>query len=203
MFAGSPATAGLFSFTIADMSEPDLYTRIRMGDKTACDECIEIHTPMVYKLALRLLKDPSEAEDVTQETFLKAFRAIDTFEWRSELSTWLYRIAYNTALARLQGKKIEQVSVEEFALRTDSQAIPKQLFDWCCLPERDFDAAQTLARLEDAIEDLPETYKPVFVLRILEDLSTREVAETLGISEDNVKTRLRRARLWLQERLTN
>ncbi len=182
------------------MSEPDLYTRIRMGDKSACNECIEIHTPMVYQLALRLLGDPVEAEDVTQETFLSAFRAIDSFEWRSELSTWLYRIAYNTALSRLRGRKIEQVSVEELALRTDTQ-VPRQLYDWCCLPERDFESEQARARLEEAIESLPATYKPVFILRILEGLSTRQAAETLDISEDNVKTRLRRARNWLQERL--
>ncbi len=184
------------------MSEPDLYTRIRMGDKTACNECIEIHTPMVYQLALRLVGDPVEAEDVTQEIFLNAFRAIDDFEWRSELSTWLYRIAYNAAMSRLRGKQVEQVSVEELALRTDSQAVPRQLFDWCCLPERDFETEEARARLEHAIEELPETYKSVFILRILEGLSTRQVAETLGISADNAKTRLRRARRWLQERLT-
>lgn len=185
------------------MAAPDLYTRIRMGDKSACDECIEQHTPMVFQLALRLLGDPAEAEDVTQETFLNAFRAIDAFEWRSELSTWLYRIAYNTAMGRLRRSDPVNVSVEDLALRTDSQHVPPQLLDWCCLPERDFDSAQARAHLEEAISSLPESYKSVFVLRVLEDLTTREVAETLGISEDNVKTRLSRARRWLQEHLKN
>lgn len=183
------------------MEDHDLYKRIRAGDKTACDECIRRYTPMVYQLALKLLGDEAEAEDVAQETFLNAFRAIDSFEWRSELSTWLYRIAYNAAMGRLRKREAQHVSVEELALRTDGQAVPRQLLDWCCLPERDFETAEARRKLEAAIAALPETLKPVFVLRVLEDLSTREVAETLGISESNVKVRLRRARLFLQERL--
>ena len=183
------------------MSVPDLYTRIQSGDKSACEECVQKYTPMVYQLALRILGDEAEAEDVTQETFLNAFKAIDTFEWRSEISTWLYRIAYNVAVGRLRKREAQQVSVEELAVRTDGQHVPRQLYDWCCLPERDFETAQAREQLEGAISSLPDTLKSVFVLRVLEDLSTREVAETLAITEDNVKTRLRRARLFLQNEL--
>ena len=183
------------------MHTPDLYTRIQSGDKSACEECVRKYTPMVYQLALRILGDEAEAEDVTQETFLNAFRAIDSFEWRSEISTWLYRIAYNAAVGRLRKREKVQVSVEELAVRTDGQNVPRQLYDWCCLPERDFETARAREQLEDAISALPDTLKPVFVLRVLEELSTRDVAETLDISEDNVKTRLRRARLFLQNEL--
>jgi RNA polymerase sigma-70 factor (ECF subfamily) len=184
------------------MTAPDLYTRIQSGDKAACDECVQTYTPMVYGLALKLLGDEAEAEDVTQETFMNAFRAIDNFEWRSEISTWLYRIAYNAAMARLRKRSSDYVSVEELAVRTDGKNVPQQLYDWCCLPERDFEIAQTRQKLEKAIGSLPESLKSVFVLRILENLSTRDSAQTLGISEDNVKTRLRRARLFLQNELT-
>lgn len=183
------------------MTTPDLYTRIRSGDKSACEECVRKYTPMVYQLALRILGDEAEAEDVTQETFLNAFRAIDTFEWRSEISTWLYRIAYNAAMGRLRKRDITHVSVEELAVRTDGLNVPRQLYDWCCLPERDFESARAREQLEGAISALPDTLKSVFVLRVLEELSTREVAETLAITEDNVKTRLRRARLFLQNEL--
>ncbi len=183
------------------MTASDLYARIQAGDKSACDECIRIYTPMVYQLALRILGDEAEAEDVTQETFLNAFKAIDQFEWRSEISTWLYRIAYNAAVGRLRKRRDTSLSVEELAVRTDGQNLPRQLYDWCCLPERDFETARAREQLERAISSLPDNLKSVFVLRILEDLSTRQVAETLDISEDNVKTRLRRARLFLQNEL--
>ena len=190
-----------FIYNPARMHTPDLYTRIQSGDKSACDECVQKYTPMVYQLALRILGDEAEAEDVTQETFLNAFRAIDRFEWRSEISTWLYRIAYNAALGRLRKRDTVQVSVEDLAVRTDGQSVPRQLYDWCCLPERDFETARAREQLELAISALPDSLKEVFVLRVLEELSTRDVAKTLEISEDNVKTRLRRARLFLQKEL--
>ena len=86
-------------------TEQDLAERIRAGDKSACAECIELHAPAVYRLAFNMLGDEAEAEDVTQETFLNAFAAIDRFEWRSGLGTWLHRIAYNQVLMRLRKRQ--------------------------------------------------------------------------------------------------
>ncbi len=181
-------------------ADHELYARIRAGDRAACNECIERHSPGVYRLALRLLGDEAEAEDVTQETFLNAFRSIDSFEWRSGLNTWLYRIAHNAALMRLRRRRPPTLSVEA----TDEdlpEALPRELFDWCCLPEQDFESAEARAHLEEAVRALPEKLRAVFVLRELEELSTEATAEALGLSPENVKTRLHRARLWLRERL--
>jgi RNA polymerase sigma-70 factor, ECF subfamily len=178
-----------------------LLARIQAGDKTACAECIERHSPGVYRLALRLTRNQAEAEDVVQETFLSAFTGIVRFEGRSSLATWLYRIAYNAAMARLRRSEPDLVPVDE-SDGSQGTLVPHQLFDWCCLPEPDFDTAEARAELESAIRALPEKLRAVFVLRELEGLSTGDTAEALDLSPEAVKTRLHRARLWLRERLS-
>lgn len=188
--------------TDATLSDRALVERLKTGDKAACAACIERHSAGMYRLALRLMQNEAEAEDVLQETFLSAFKAIDSFEGRSELSTWLYRITYNTALMRLRRHQPATVSVEEAESPDDGSLVPTELFDWCCLPERDFESSETRAELEKAIGALPEKLRAVFVLRELEGLSTEETAQALTISIETTKTRLHRARLWLRERLS-
>jgi len=179
-----------------------LLARLRAGDKAACAECVEQHSAGVYRLARRLMNDEAEAEDVVQETFLSAFKAIDRFDGRSTLGTWLYRIAHNAALMRLRAGRPDTISVEETDDAGDGAALPRQLFDWCCLPEQDFDTAEARAELERAIRDLPQGLRAVFLLRQMEGLSTEATAAALELSPDNVKQRLHRARLWLRERLS-
>jgi RNA polymerase sigma-70 factor (ECF subfamily) len=184
-------------------AEAILLSRIRDGDKAACAECIELHAPAVYRLAVRLMGDETEAEDVVQETFLSAFKAIDRFEGRSTLGTWLFRIAHNVALMRLRRAEPIFVPVDDPDWDDGAPEKPQQLFDWCCLPERDFDTAESQAELEAAVRDLPEKLRTVFILRELEGLSTEETAEALDLSLEVVKTRLHRARLRLRERLAD
>ena len=112
-----------------------LAARIRAGDKAACAECIERHSPEVYRPALRLTRNEAEAEDVVQETFLSAFKGIDQFDGRANLRTWLYRIAHNAALMRLRGAKADLVSIDDASEPEDGAPVPQVLFDWCCLPE--------------------------------------------------------------------
>lgn len=182
--------------------EADLIARLQAGDKAACAECIEIHSPMIYRVGLRLMGNEAEAEDVMQETFLNAFKAIDSFEGRSGLGTWLYRIAYNAAMMRLRKPNPYTVSVEETMSGETAAVVPRQLFDWCCLPEEDFANDEVRSELEEAIRELPESLKAVFMMRELEGFSTAETASALNLSEGAVKVRLHRARLWLRERLT-
>jgi RNA polymerase sigma-70 factor (ECF subfamily) len=151
-------------------AERDLIRRIQSGDRSACAECIDVHSPGVYRLALRMVGNPEEAEDITQETFLNAFKAIDSFQGRSGLGTWLYRIAHNTALMRLRKNQPLYVSIDPPA-ETEAEEhapTPVQLFDWCCLPEQDFATSEARSELEQAIGELPETLRAVFVLRELE-----------------------------------
>jgi RNA polymerase sigma-70 factor (ECF subfamily) len=181
-------------------TEQELAERIRAGDKTACAECIELHAPAVYRLAFNMLGDEAEAEDVTQETFLNAFAAIDRFEWRSGLGTWLHRIAHNQVLMHLRKRQPLFVPID--AAEDDDQVqTPRQLFDWCCLPDKDFETAEAQAELRAAILEMPEKLREVFVLRELEGLSTEDAAAVLDLSVSNVKVRLHRGRLWLRERL--
>lgn len=187
---------------IDEANEQRLLQRIKEGDKSACTECIGLHSPGVYRLALRMVSSPEEAEDIVQETFLNAFRTIDAFEGRSRLGTWLYRIAYNAALMRLRKKQPLYVSIDPPVLEEEETVTPIQLFDWCCLPEDDFQTSEARTELERAIAELPETLRAVFVLRELEGLSTEETAQVLNVSLSNVKVRLHRARLWLRERLS-
>lgn len=182
--------------------EKELLARIQAGDKEACAECIDVHSPAVYRLALRLMGNEADAEDVVQETFLNAFKAIDSFEGRSQLGTWLYRIAYNTAMMRLRKPSPHTVSVEESLSPETQTIVPRQLFDWCCLPEKDFESDEVRSELEKAISEMPESLKAVFILRDLEGLSTEQAANALELSEGATKVRLHRGRLWLRERLT-
>ncbi len=188
---------------MADIDQDhELLERIRAGDKTACDDCIRLHSPGIYRLALRLMRDQADAEDVVQETFLSAFKGIDRFDGRSGLSTWLYRIAFNAAMMRLRRKRPEFVPVDAADESGDDLPTPKALVDWCLLPEQELERTEAREEMERAIGDLPPKLRAVFVMRELEELSTEETAQALGLTEQAVKTRLHRARLLLRERLT-
>lgn len=184
-------------------ADDDLLERIRAGDPSACAECIERYTPVIRRLALRLVGDEVEAEDVVQETFLNAFRAIASFEGRAELSTWLYRIATNTARMRLRRQRSDFISIDELEAADEEGLTPPVLHDPCCLPEQDLQTAETRAELEQAIHELPESLRVVFILRELEGLSTEAAAAVLELSPAVVKTRLHRARRRLRERLSS
>lgn len=174
---------------------------LRSGDRQAFAAMVDEYSPKLYRLALRMLGDPLEAEDVLQESFLKAFNAIDQFEGRSKLSTWLYRITSNEALMRLRKKHPTLVSVDEPIQMDQGDTIPRQLEDWCCLPEEEFMTTEAMLQLDQAMDDLSPALKAAFILRDLQGLSTEEAAEALEISESALKTRLSRARLQLRKSL--
>lgn len=148
------------------------------------------------------MNNPQEAEEVMQETFISAFRALDRFEGRSQLGTWLYRIAYNAALMRLRKREPVTTSIDEPVFNDEGEDMPRQLVDWGLAPDQLVLNSELRTALNRAVETLPESLRSVFVLRDIEGLSTSETAETLGITETNVKVRLHRARLALREQLT-
>lgn len=187
--------------TILTEDDIDLQA-LRQGDKAAFAQVVALYADRLYNLSLKLLGHPQEAEDAVQETFLSAFKSIDRFEGRSNLGTWLYRIAYNTAMMRLRKKRPDTVSIDEPLTLDDGGTVPRQFFDWCCVPESDLLSGEALAYMEQAIQLLPESLRPVFVLRDIEELSTEETGEVLGLSIPAVKSRLHRARLFLRERLS-
>ncbi len=164
-------------------------------------QAVEAYAPRLYRHLLRMLDDPHDAEDALQETFLKAYRHLDSFQGRASLSTWLYRIATNEALMHLRRRRLTPVSLE--ALGTD-ETHPEEILltHWQVLPEQALLSAETRQVLDDAVAQLSPALRAVFLLRDVEGFSTRETAEILGISTDAVKTRLARARLRLREALT-
>jgi RNA polymerase sigma-70 factor (ECF subfamily) len=176
---------------------------LKAGDKAQFALLVEQNSNQIYRLALRILGNEQDAEDVLQETFIKAFRHIQDFDGRSRLSTWLYRIATNEALMLLRKRKPDTLSVDDTTETDDGELTePVQIVDWAQLPEDELLSSETLAYVDQAIEALPERLKITFILREVEGLSTLEAAEVLNISEAALKTRLSRARLQLRESLT-
>ena len=175
---------------------------LRSGDRAEFARLVETYSPMIYRLGLKMLNNPQDAEDILQETFIKAYKHIAKFDGRSNVSTWLYRIATNEALMSLRRKLPEATSFENPSVYGTEPQEPLQIVDWCCLPEEEFLTSEGRARLDEAAERLPANLRVVFVLRDIEGLSTRETAEVLEISEMAVKTRLSRARLRLREDLS-
>jgi RNA polymerase sigma-70 factor (ECF subfamily) len=175
---------------------------LRDGDRAEFARLVEAYSPMIYRLGLKMLNNPQDAEDILQETFIKAYRHIGNFDGRSNVSTWLYRIATNEALMSIRRKRPETISFDVPSIYDTEPQEPLQIVDWCCLPEDEFLTSEGRARLDDAANRLPTSLRVVFVLRDIEGLSTRETAEVLEISEMAVKTRLSRARLRLREDLS-
>lgn len=190
----------------AAQDETELLEGLRAGEPAAYRRLVEENSAHIYHVALKLLGDELEAEDVLQETFMSAFEAIGRFEGRSQLSTWLYRIAYNASLMRLRKRKqMTAFSLDEPVPGEEEEAAPvsRLLVDWSTIPDDQLLTAEARARMDQAIAELPETLRSAFVLRDIQGLSGAETAEVLGISVSAVKTRLHRARLLLRDRLSD
>jgi RNA polymerase sigma-70 factor (ECF subfamily) len=174
--------------------EQDLIERAQAGDEDAFEQIVNLHADRVYRALRRFGLQPDEAEDVAQEVFLRAWRGLARFERRSQLSTWLYRIAFNEAKRRL-GRH------EPAAVRPDPGGADP-LAAVADAPQRG-PAAQALdqefeATLRDALMQLAPDFRAAVVLRDLEGLSTREAASVLGLREAAFKSRLHRGRMQLR-----
>lgn len=175
---------------------------LKAGDRAEFSRLVETYSGVIYRLAVKLLANPQDAEDILQETFIKAHQHLSGFDGRSSLSTWLYRIATNEALMLIRRQKHTPISIEEPVEADEPEQPPLQIVDWCCMPEAELMSAEARAYLDRAIDQLSPNLRVVFLLRDIEGLSTLETAEVLTLSETAVKTRLSRARLRLRELLT-
>ncbi len=184
-----------------DQEEWALIAALKAGDRAACATLVRRFSPRIYRSVLKLVGDPEEAEEILQETFIRACQHIHQFEGRSSLGTWLYRIATNEGLMRLRRRKLDTVSVDEPLELEGGEMMPRQLIDWDWNPEHQVLNAELRQVMDEAIAALPETLRATFVLRDIEGLSTEETAQVLGISEAAAKVRLHRARMRLREHL--
>jgi RNA polymerase sigma-70 factor (ECF subfamily) len=175
---------------------------LHAGDPEEFARLVDAYSAKIYRLAIKMLNQQQDAEDVLQETFLKAYRAIKSFDGRSKISTWLFRIATNEALMVIRRKHPDTVSIDEPVETEEGEQEPLQIIDWCCLPEEELLSEETKEKLDAAVQKLPERLRVVFLLRDINDLSTHETAEILGLTDTAVKTRLSRARLRLREELS-
>jgi RNA polymerase sigma-70 factor, ECF subfamily len=175
--------------------EAVLLERARAGDRLAFEELVRRHADRLYAVVLRFLADPTDAEEVTQETFLRAWRGIDRFQGRSQFFTWLYRIGLNEAkrLATRQPPAGKVRSLED-------EPVPEAP-DWSDAPEMRLGQEEIRGVLEDAIRALPIEYRAPLVLRDIEGLSTKDAAEVMELGEAAFKSRLHRARLAVRRSL--
>jgi RNA polymerase sigma-70 factor (ECF subfamily) len=177
-------------------AEAEFLERLRRGDEEACEKLVREHTARLLAVARRYLRSEEDARDAVQEGFVAAFRSIGRFQGGSSVSTWLHRIVINACLMKLRSsRRRPEASIEDLLPRFDETghrvAEPEE---WRDSAEESIDREQTRRRVREAIDRLPQTYRSVLMLRDIEELSTAEAADTLGLTENAVKIRLHRAR---------
>jgi RNA polymerase sigma-70 factor, ECF subfamily len=190
------------TITTAAFDESPLLARARAGDAQAFTELVNHYERKIYRLAKHITQNDEDAEDVLQETFLKAYEHLDTFQGNSKFYTWIVRIAVNEALMKLRKRKGDRTVPLDEPVDTGEEMVAREIAVWEDNPEQQYGREEMQQILDRAIETLKPDFRTVFMLRDIEELSTEETAEALGISVPAVKSRLLRARLALREKLT-
>ena len=205
----SPAeetTGTLAQAAIAAGIEPnadlELVERTKAGDSTAFEELVRKYDRQIYRTAQHITQNREDAEDITQDVFFKAFQKLEQFQGNSKFSTWLVRIAVNESLMRLRKRKTSKTVSMDQDVETSEGSIPRDFAEWRPNPEQNYSQSELGDILRKTIAGLPPGFRTVFTLRDIENLSTEETAEALGLSVPAVKSRLLRARLQLRERLS-
>lgn len=178
------------------LSDEDLVARIVQGEVELFEIIMRRHNQRLYRACVAILQNDAQAEDVVQDAYVRAYQHLHQFAGRAKFSTWLTRIAVHEALGRVRGgKRLEELDAMPEPMQ-DSKAVSP-----VPNPEEQLAARELSTLLESSVQKLPEPYRVVFMLREVEEASTQEVAEILDISEENVKTRLHRARALLRKSL--
>ena len=192
----------------SEVDDLSLLKCVRTGDSGALDVLMRRHAARVYRLARGITRSAADAEEVVQDVFMTLYRKGESFEGRSTLKSWIYRVTVNAALNKRRGKrhKVES-SIEKYlpGFAADGHRAGDLTFivaDWSQNPEAALLSGETRAVLDRAIDSLPERYRVALVLRDVEELSNAEIAETIGESIASVKSRIHRARMTLRELLT-
>lgn len=187
--------------SVARDDEHLLVAAAKRGDNAAFEELVSRYERKVFRLTMNITGNREDAQDAAQDAFLKAYTHLNGFQGDSRFYTWLVRIAANEALMRLRKRRPGQFSLDEPVDGGESDLLPREIEDWRPSPEQDYAQAEMQAILSGTIEKLHPNLRVVFVLRDIEELSTQETADALGISVSAVKARLLRGRLQLREKL--
>jgi RNA polymerase sigma-70 factor, ECF subfamily len=185
------------------VAEGALLARLRAGEDRAYEELVRAETRSLLAVARRLLRHEEDAQDAVQQAFLSAFRALPGFDGRCRLKTWLHRIVTNAALSKLRAREpyCEQSIDELLPVFLEDGRHADQFGEWSLPADMRLVRHETRIQVRNAIERLPAPYRTVLLLRDLEEFSTEQVAEALGVSLDTVKQRLHRARQALMKLL--
>ena len=181
--------------------DTQLIQAINSGQFDLFHDLVKRYEQKLYNFSLRMCRDPSDAEDMVQETFLNVFRYIKDFRYETKFKNWLYRIAASTCIKKRRKSKFapeRELSLEDFIPKDEAEA-QTQVPNWASMPLDQLLNEELADMVTQAILSLPEKYRLVIVLRDLEEFSTAETAQILGLSAANVKVRLHRARLFLRE----
>ena len=182
--------------------EAGLVRRAKSGDSAAYSELVTKYEGKVFRLAKNITQNDEDAEDVLQDAFLKAYEHLDDFQEQSKFYTWLVRIAVNEALMRLRKRKTDRTVPLDEPVDTGEETVIREIAVWEDDPEQKYEKTELRRILDEAVQSLKPAFRTVFQLRDIEELSTEETAQILGLSIPAVKSRLLRARLQLREKLT-
>jgi len=186
----------------AGTDETTLVAQAREGDTAAFGELVRRYEGKIFRLAQHVTQNREDAEDVLQETFMKAYEHLDQFQGNSKFYTWIVRIAVNQALMKLRRRKTDKSVSLDDTIDTGEDTMVREIAAWDENPEQRFSRDELGGILSSAVQSLEPPYRSVFMLRDIDELSTEETAEALGLSVPAVKSRLLRARLQLREKLT-
>jgi len=178
-----------------------LVERAKAGDEAAFEQLIRQYDRQIFRIARHITQNKEDAEDIVQDTFLKAYQKLHQFQGNSKFYTWLVRIAVNESLMRLRKRRNSKTVSMDEDVQTEEGSVPRDFADWTPDPEQQYGQGELGEILRKTIAGLPPGFRSVFTLRDVENLSTEETAEALGLSVPAVKSRLLRARLQLRERL--
>jgi RNA polymerase sigma-70 factor (ECF subfamily) len=188
--------------TPAGFDESVLVARARTGDSQAFTDLVNQYERKIYRLAKHITQNDEDAEDVLQDAFLKAYEHLPNFQGNSKFYTWLVRIAVNEALMKLRKRRSDRTVPLDEPVDTGEEMVKREIAVWEDNPEQRYSHEEMQKILDEAVQTLKPDFRTVFTLRDIEELSTEETAEALGISVPAVKSRLLRARLALREKLT-
>ena len=201
MMVDAEVVTSALRLPVAEDAEMPLVHAARQGDVGAFEQLLRRNQGMVFRVARHITGSREDAEEVVQEAFLKAFQNLERFEERSRFSTWVTRIAVNTALMRLRSRRGHATVPLQEEDSGDPSAFAEEVVDWRPDPEQTYSRNELRAILTRALAGLPQSYSTVFLLRDVEGFTTAETGEALGLSATAVKARLLRARLQLRQRL--
>lgn len=179
-----------------------LVERARGGDSAAFGQLVSRYERKIYRLAKNITQNDEDAEDVLQDTFIKAYEHLNNFQGNSKFYTWLVRIGVNESLMKLRKRKSGRTVPLDEPVDTGEDPVVREIAVWGEDPENKYSQEELRRILDEAVESLKPAFRTVFVLRDIEELSTEETAEALGLTIAAVKSRLLRARLQLREKLT-